>query len=49
LSALNVCVICTNANTISCAITGIAVTCSSGYYPLNGVCNTCASVYSVCP
>lgn len=48
VTATNTCGQCQAANTATCALLGAAVTCVSSYYPLNGVCLSCASASMAC-
>jgi len=42
------CASCTGSNLKTCQLAGGAVTCSSGSYPLNGVCLSCLNGKNAC-
>jgi len=43
------CAKCSASNAATCSLVGLAVSCVSSYYPLNGVCLSCSSLSSTCP
>ncbi len=43
------CTKCSASNSATCSLVGLAVTCASAYYPINGVCLPCGSTTSTCP